>query len=312
MRSLSIKFMLVLVARLLLGTCVLVACFPSQAQEVIRYVHTDALGSPIAESDETGSIAVRYSYEPFGEAVGNAPHDAPAYTGHVADASTGMINMQQRYYDPSIERFLSVDPVTAHASPIVAFNRYRYANSNPYGFTDPDGRSACGQDTTCRLKQGASGSTIQVNPAGQQLRETNRYVDPGPGGTEQMSREFELAEPSPRGGHVVQEMTIKFSLTSPKKKSESLTYYEAFQVPAGATSPFPAKDTFVVTPPPGTSGTVTWRGSARFYEGLKLPSSFGQFNVRHAGSLPSTTINPRLDTSGATAPVIVEFETSWP
>jgi hypothetical protein len=38
--------------------------------------------------------------------------------------------------------FLSVDPVTAYDQPVVAFNRYRYANSNPYKFTDPDGRNA--------------------------------------------------------------------------------------------------------------------------------------------------------------------------
>ena len=50
----------------------------------------------------------------------------------------------QRYYDPAIGRFLSVDPVTAYSNPVGAFNRYWYANNNPYKFTDPDGReSAC-------------------------------------------------------------------------------------------------------------------------------------------------------------------------
>lgn len=38
--------------------------------------------------------------------------------------------------------FLSVDPVTAHDQPLTAFNRYRYANNNPYKFTDPDGRES--------------------------------------------------------------------------------------------------------------------------------------------------------------------------
>lgn len=36
--------------------------------------------------------------------------------------------------------FLSVDPVTAYQQPISQFHRYRYANSNPYKFIDPDGR----------------------------------------------------------------------------------------------------------------------------------------------------------------------------
>lgn len=50
--------------------------------------------------------------------------------------------MQQRYYDPGIGRFLSVDPVTADSVTGGNFNRYWYANNNPYKFTDPDGRLA--------------------------------------------------------------------------------------------------------------------------------------------------------------------------
>jgi hypothetical protein len=60
--------------------------------------------------------------------------------------------MQQRYYDPLLGRFLSVDPVTAHDSQDWRhFNRYSYAYGNPYKFLDPDGRSppkGCG-DGTC-------------------------------------------------------------------------------------------------------------------------------------------------------------------
>ena len=48
----------------------------------------------------------------------------------------------QRYYDPIIGRFLSVDPVLADPSSGADFNRYWYANNNPYRFTDPDGRCA--------------------------------------------------------------------------------------------------------------------------------------------------------------------------
>jgi RHS repeat-associated protein len=59
----------------------------------------------------------------------------------VQDAMTGLTYMQQRYYDPMIGRFLSVDPVTA-TSVGGNFNRYWYANDNPYSFTDPDGRKA--------------------------------------------------------------------------------------------------------------------------------------------------------------------------
>jgi uncharacterized protein RhaS with RHS repeats len=49
--------------------------------------------------------------------------------------------MQQRYYDPIAGRFLSVDPVTTDAKTGSHFNRYVYADNNPYRFKDPDGRS---------------------------------------------------------------------------------------------------------------------------------------------------------------------------
>ncbi len=62
------------------------------------------------------------------------------YTGHVMDQATGLIYMQQRYYDPACGCFLSVDPVTADPNTGANFNRYAYANNNPYKYTDPDGR----------------------------------------------------------------------------------------------------------------------------------------------------------------------------
>jgi RHS repeat-associated protein len=58
------------------------------------------------------------------------------------DGSTRLTYMQQRYMDPTVGVFLSLDPVTAYEQPLGQFNRYRYANGSPYAFTDPDGRLA--------------------------------------------------------------------------------------------------------------------------------------------------------------------------
>jgi hypothetical protein len=54
--------------------------------------------------------------------------------------------MQARYYDPVIGRFYSNDPVGSvehlgGLQGIHGFNRYAYANNNPYKFVDPDGRA---------------------------------------------------------------------------------------------------------------------------------------------------------------------------
>ena len=116
---------------------------PARAQTV-TYIHTDALGSVVAESDANGNVIKRYDYEPYGAVVGGQVTDGPGYTGHASDAATGLSYMQQRYMDPQLGVFLSVDPVTAYDQPVGQFNRYRYANGNPYRFTDPDGRQALG------------------------------------------------------------------------------------------------------------------------------------------------------------------------
>lgn len=100
------------------------------------YVHTDGLRSPVAETNASGLVTSRMRYEPYGATL-MPPAQGPGYTGHVTDAATGLSYMQQRYYDPMAGRFLSVDPIAASPA---SFNRYWYANNNPYKFIDPDGR----------------------------------------------------------------------------------------------------------------------------------------------------------------------------
>ncbi|WP_288496534.1 RHS repeat domain-containing protein [Stenotrophomonas muris] len=155
------------IKKILVGVAVLsgmlLGTVSASAQEIVQYVHTDALGSPVAISDANGAIIERTVYEPYGAVVGGAKGDRPGFTGHVSDSATGLTYMQQRYYDPEMGRFQSVDPITAYGSPLSAFNRYWYASSGPYKFIDPDGRRACGKDTTCALEQGASGGAVMVN-----------------------------------------------------------------------------------------------------------------------------------------------------
>lgn len=113
------------------------------AQTVVEYIHTDALGSPVAKSNAAGAIIERSFFEPYGRELTHGAQDAPSFAGHVADASTGLDYMQQRYYDPDVGRFLSTDPVAAYDIPVGAFNRFKYASGNPYRYVDPDGRYDC-------------------------------------------------------------------------------------------------------------------------------------------------------------------------
>jgi RHS repeat-associated protein len=119
----------------------------------VTYQHTDALGSPVATTNSSKTVLQRSEYEPYGKLLNRPMQDGPGYTGHVSDAATSLINMQQRYYDPRVGRFWSTDPVTALSGP---FNRYWYANNNPYKFTDPDGRQSVGE----MINSGAQGCGV--------------------------------------------------------------------------------------------------------------------------------------------------------
>lgn len=116
--------------------------WPSNAVLAVKYQHTDALGSPVAVTNAAGQVIERLNYEPYGAIIGNPTRSGVGYTGHIMDGATGLTYMQQRYYDQSVGRFLSNDPVLADGNTGVQFNRYWYADGNPYKFVDPDGRAA--------------------------------------------------------------------------------------------------------------------------------------------------------------------------
>jgi len=115
----------------------------------VRYQMTDALGSPVASSNTTGAATSiqRTSFTPWGEA--NPTVDGTGYTGHVTDAGTGLTYMQQRYYDPVIGRFESIDPDGT------SFNAFSYANANPFKFRDPDGRKGACLETSGGCEYGS-------------------------------------------------------------------------------------------------------------------------------------------------------------
>jgi RHS repeat-associated protein len=106
-----------------------------------QYIHTDGLGSPVARTTTSCGLVSRTRYEPYGRTAAGA-EPTIGFTGHVNDNATGLIYMEQRYYDPLAARFLSIDPVTTDTNTGSSFNRYSYADNRPYTNIDPDGRSS--------------------------------------------------------------------------------------------------------------------------------------------------------------------------
>ncbi|QLG89569.1 RHS domain-containing protein [Chitinibacter bivalviorum] len=107
------------------------------------YYHNDAVGSPIAATDASGSLLWRASYKPFGDKAtdGSPSKNQQWFTGKPHEEAIGLTYFGARWYDPLLGRFAAIDPVDWNVSnPIHSFNRYAYANNNPFKFVDPDGR----------------------------------------------------------------------------------------------------------------------------------------------------------------------------
>ena len=101
----------------------------------VQYYHQDGLGSVVALSNKAGTTQATQRFDAWGNrttGVGTIPQYG--YTGREPDA-TGLIYYRARYYDPSIGRFTSPDPIGLSGG----INLYAYVLNNPVNFNDPSG-----------------------------------------------------------------------------------------------------------------------------------------------------------------------------
>ena len=59
-------------------------------------IHTDFLGSPVAETNSAGTVPRVERYTPYGEPADMQLDAGPGFTGHATDVATGLTYMQQR------------------------------------------------------------------------------------------------------------------------------------------------------------------------------------------------------------------------
>jgi RHS repeat-associated protein len=103
----------------------------------ISYLVTDSLGSVRGVVSSSGTLTVTTSYDAWGnpETAGGLSASTPfGYAGGYTDA-TGLIYLVNRYYDPQVGQFISVDPALAQTQ-----QPYEYANGNPCRTPTPQGR----------------------------------------------------------------------------------------------------------------------------------------------------------------------------
>lgn len=120
----------------------------AHAQEFRNYYVTDVVGSPVVSTDIYSNTNWVEDYTPYGERIVETSYRIPAgdnerwFAGAPQSDVTGLVYLGDRYYDPVVGRFISVDPVGPLPDNGQNFNRYFYANNNPYKFIDSDGRLA--------------------------------------------------------------------------------------------------------------------------------------------------------------------------
>ena len=113
-------------------------------------VRNKTTGGPVSITalfgDRSGSITLGYTssvaggsqaewYEPYGtRRAGGIEATHRGWIGQHTDTTSGLNYLNNRYYDPSIGVFLSVDPLVAKTG-----QPYLYAGGNPTTLTDPNG-----------------------------------------------------------------------------------------------------------------------------------------------------------------------------
>lgn len=102
------------------------------------YFHTNHQGSVTALTNATG-IAAQYSYDAYGQTQTTDTTGNPfRYTGREQDAED-LYYYRARYYDPTIQRFISSDPIGLDGG----LNTYAYVEGDPVTNVDPTGLDAC-------------------------------------------------------------------------------------------------------------------------------------------------------------------------
>ena|GEM_PF-5163089 len=118
---------------------------PEGGESALYAIHTDHLGTPRYLSNSNASIIWRWQSDAFGSTLADEDPDGDGqrfvfnlrFPGQYFDGESGLYYNYFRYYDPSIGRYITSDPIGLNAG----VNTYAYVESNPINFFDSFGLS---------------------------------------------------------------------------------------------------------------------------------------------------------------------------
>jgi RHS repeat-associated protein len=119
----------------------------------VYYYHYDRLGSVRFISDSSGNVVQEYVYDVWGNVVSSSgsvsqPYEFVGREGYYREGELYLLG--QRWYDSSVGRFISRDPILNSKinlflkfpfSRLNIINLYGYVYNNPLGITDSHGLS---------------------------------------------------------------------------------------------------------------------------------------------------------------------------
>lgn len=133
------------VARLVLMLTLVLGTLGTASAQTVTYFHNDIAGTPMLATDAAGAVVWKENYLPYGYRQVADPASGGNklwFAGKAYDPETQLSYMGARYYMPLLGRFTGIDPVGIVPEQPHSFNRYAYANNNPYKYVDPDGKIA--------------------------------------------------------------------------------------------------------------------------------------------------------------------------
>ncbi len=106
------------------------------------YYQNDHLNTPQMLTRPNGAVVWQGQYDAFGEVTQtNTQVSNPLrFPGQYQDDETGLHYNWYRYYDNSIGRYVTRDPIGL----VGGMNTYAYVGGNPLMYTDPNGLCPCG------------------------------------------------------------------------------------------------------------------------------------------------------------------------
>ena len=142
---------------------------------MIKDYRYDAFGN---EEVDYGQAFEGNQFEAKWEAQVNMVDNPFRYCGEYQDQETGNIYLRARYYDPSIERFISEDSYRGSVDEPFEMNLYSYCAENPVKFHDPSGheKASLGEQWNAFWSAGILDSLKIKDIATESLKSAQEYA----------------------------------------------------------------------------------------------------------------------------------------